>query len=837
MFKRYSVRLGLLLLFILNTAVIVNADGTLDVPREETTTIVTIEDAVKLENTKRFGVNLGSRDQYGAGQYLKNLIPNPGFEGSEYNMVFNLDSQQNGTTFVADFWDTNWNNDSLNIGQPEGFWNGAEFYFLTGEAAFFNRSGTVIDFSHTNDKYTFETAELGQWPVALDAMAVRATLDGYEGDSNPNLIGDTTTVRPDSIGTQSLKLSTTGNWSPSFVEYFDSYGRDADTAAGKLFLVDGEWHFEIWAKAKTEGDRLYVVFRRVGETHFMNRSFSLTTEWQKLEYNFSVDSGRDALNAERNRDGTSNPLSFELLMAPTSDEIWVDDVILEKMDQNPTVFTDDLVTLLQELQPGILRNWGHQLGSSLDNQLAQPFARKMTGHSPKYQFGTNYHYSLHEFLILCQLVDAEPWYVIPTGFTAAEMESLAAYLAAPVGSHPYADLRAELGQIEPWTDVFTTIHLEYGNEIWGSNSGSDPFLGATVRGGHRASEAASRRFAQLKSSPYFDANDVNLVVGGQTFYPERQHQLEMSGSEHNQIGLAPYFGSLDSYQTTEEMYLPLYAHAVETVSAGSFVMRSKEYIDGFGRGTELAIYELNLHAVTGDAPIEMRNDFLSGLGGGLALPLTMLSYQSELGIRNISAFSALQFSKQIGDGEYARLFGLLRDVGATGAKRPTWLGLELANRAIQGDLLVTTQSGLNPSYREADMDVPYIQSYAYRDGDSHALILFNLHLTDNQAVQVDMFSAPNGSVVQHLLSADSLYSNNELTEDVTITTSTLSDFTSGDVLDMPAHSMVVLEWESGSGTPTAVQLVNSTARPTAAYLPLLLAILTLGLFTRRLWRI
>lgn len=566
----------------------------------------------------------------------------------------------------------------------------------------------------------------------------------------------------------------------------------------------------------------------------------LTTEWQKLEHNFTVAAGRDALNAARNPDGTSNPLAFELTLDPTGDPIWVDDVILQKDSQNPTVFSDDFVNLLQELQPGILRDWGDQLGSSLDNQLAEPFARKLTGVSPKYRTGYNYHYSLHEFLELCQLVGAEPWYVIPTGFTPAEMANLAAYLAAPVGSHPYAAKRAELGQTAAWTDVFDTIHLEFGNEIWGGNEGADPFLGATVRGGERAGKAANLRFSQLKSSPYYAADSFNLSIGGQTRYPERQHQIEMFSSEHDAIGLAPYFGVLDNYQTAEEMFLPLYAHAQETVTAGSEVQASKGYIDGFGQGTELAIYELNLHALTGDAPIETRNDFLSGLGGGLALPLTMLSYQSEMGIRNISAFSALQFSKQIVHGEYARLFGLLRDVGATGLKRPTWLGLEMANLAIQGDLLTTTQTGLNPNYRHDASDVPYIQSYAYRDGDNYALILFNLHLTDQQTVQVNVPTPPDSEATMHLLSAESLYSNNESAENVAIATSSIEDFSQNDLFDLPPHSMLVLEWTTeSSSVPTAVQLANTTAQPTAALLPslLLFVLLTLGLFTRRLRRI
>ena len=93
---------------------------------------------------------------------------------------------------------------------------------------------------------------------------------------------------------------------------------------------------------------------------------------------------------------------------------------------NPTVFTDPYVNRLRELRPGVLRNWGDQLGSTLDNQLATPFARQGNAYSPRHRIARNYHYSLHEFLQLSQVVGAEPWYVIPPTFTGSELQNLVA---------------------------------------------------------------------------------------------------------------------------------------------------------------------------------------------------------------------------------------------------------------------------------------------------------------------------------------------------------------------------------------------------------------------------
>ena len=92
-------------------------------------------------------------------------------------------------------------------------------------------------------------------------------------------------------------------------------------------------------------------------------------------------------------------------------------------------------------------------------------------------------YSLHEFLELCQEVGAEPWYVVPPTFSAADVLGLVEYLAAPADpAHPWAERRAALGQAAPWTTVFPSLHLEYGNELWGAASGSDPFFGASLLG-------------------------------------------------------------------------------------------------------------------------------------------------------------------------------------------------------------------------------------------------------------------------------------------------------------------------------------------------------------------
>jgi hypothetical protein len=61
----------------------------------------------------------------------------------------------------------------------------------------------------------------------------------------------------------------------------------------------------------------------------------------------------------------------------------------------------------------------------------------------------------------------------------------------------------------------------------------------------------------------------------------------------------------------------------------------QEHLAAAGQATKLAIYEINFHTTSpGTVPLDLRNRFGAGLGGGLALPLFMLTYQQEMGIRD-----------------------------------------------------------------------------------------------------------------------------------------------------------------------------------------------------------
>ena len=775
-------------------------------------TVITITDSVIHDEVKPFGINIGSRNRWGEAQFLKNLIDNPGFEPGVMGMVALAAPGSTPTTFRQAYWNTDWG------GHSEGFWDSADYEIVWGAAK--GRSGTIREFRHENGAYVFDLGETGTAPGENDVMFVRTTVPGIGGDTAISAFGQ---GRPGSPGIQALRLKSgeTDVWN----FYMDSYWRDGDRSIGKMLPVEGKWRCAVWAKGIEGGESGRVTFFREGEAIFLEEGLALTDEWQLFEWEFDVEEGIDPIREYG--DGEYRPiLGFRL--EAVEGTVLFDDVALERNDEtNPTVFTDLFVERLKELRPGILRNWGTQFGATLETELSVAFERGTNGYKPG--GGPDaWGYSLHEFLELADEVGAEPWYVIPPTFSAEDLQNLIEYLAAPATLDFYWGMeRASLGQVTPWTQVFPVIHLEFGNELWGSAEGNDPFQGASVRGGVRLGQITSDRFGILREHEFYEPVRLNLIVGGQAGYPGRQQELEVNGREHDAVALAPYFGILNTWTNDQEIFGPLLAHPTWQSSPEGEMAESYGYLQEGGQGTKPAIYEINFHTTGGNAPIDVRNDYLTSAAGALALPLAMLTYQREFGVLDQAAFTSLGYSFRIGNGEYARVWGMLRDLYATGRKRPTWLGLELANRGIdlpgestQVEMLAVEREGADPFRNQPPIngiggaiDVPFIQAFAYRRDElpaEYGLVVFNLDLENGHDVEVRAKDLPhllNGRngipfVVRDQIAPLSIHDDNEDSVAVRIASDTIQgpfgpvpiDNVDGLNLTLPPHSITLLRW-------------------------------------------
>ncbi len=795
-------------------------------------TYITITDDVKVADVHPFGINIGFHNRFGASQLLKNVIVNPGFESGEFATIAIVDAGGSPQRFAADNWQTRWNDEELKIGQPVGFWEGADYEVVFGASQ--GRRGKIVRFRHEGDRYAFYTDNRGASFATGDVVYLRHKATSSTGGLS-HAAYDAGLARPNSYGKQSLRLEQPPQpWLWSYVYTMDSVWRDTDSSAGKLLIADGEWKLDFWLRGLNQRSVVEIEFCREGETSFHKELITPGDSWKHIVRTIKIPDGADRYHDPLG----SQPARVITLKFRVKDgwRAWIDDLSLERTGQtNPTVFSDKFVAKLKELRPGVLRNWGWQLGSTFENQLALPTARRMTGYSPKSREATQFHFSLHEFLELAQEIGAAPWYVIPPTFTHLEIQNLVAYLAAPDGQHPYASRRAGLGRRAPWTEEFETIHLEYGNEMWGANQGSDPFLGATVRGGERLGTIASQRFESLRNSPFYGraSQNLNLIVGGQTNAFERQQELARYSQTHDSVALSPYFGHLDNLER-RNMFTSLYARAFQDVwndKIGLVRANVAAQVRGVSAQQSISlkktsIYEINFHTTTdANIPLETRNKFVSSIAGGIALPLYMLLYLRDGGIREQCAFTALQYSYQMHgtglDGQDVRLWGLLRDLEATGRARPTWLALQLVNRAMQGDLVDITQRGSNPFWKQLAVNrivkpltLNYVQSFAFKQGDFRNVILFNLHQAEAQQAQLEFPNMPQSHGWLHQLSAESPLSNNEQREEVKITTTRLRDIEPQYAMTLPPHSISLVETQGFSiFLPTVMRAYPARLRP------------------------
>ncbi len=762
-------------------------------PRPVTT--IQITDDVLLEQPKNLGINIGFHDQFGASQILKNLLPNPGFEGSEVGSIFLAAAGASGNRIQAQGWTVKPIRGNEN---PISYWQGGELEILTGAGQ--GRNVAINDVTLDDGRFTFHLQFDGVAPAAGDVIAVRGPErpSYYKTTVLDNVTYDRTTARPGSSGDQALRVSPSDRPNqPDFYKAFDSTGRDGARTAGKLRIVDGAWNISYWIKAEHPGMKAIFTFKRDNGVVFHKETVGLTTEWQHVQRTMFIPAGVDTTWRHR-------VLLVGIEILDSAGDVWVDDMVIQRSDhKNPTAFSDNFVNALKQLNPGVIRDWGLQMGSSLDNQLADPFARLTTGYHP-HDTPRNWHYSLHEFLELAQHVGAEPYYVMPPTWSSQEITNFIAYLAAPAGSHPYANRRAALGQPTPWTHVFKQIHIEFGNELWGYNADWQPGQGFAMDGAIRVGDAANARFHLMRVTPHFNPNKFNLIIGGQVNFPDFQGQVQRRSGTHDSFALAPYFGDLDRFATDAEKYGPLFAAPSQDVNIGGRVMQARQSLDWRnGEDTELVIYEINTQLDPQGAPLDVTNDWYTSLGTGLALPLHMLTYQRDMGINTQMAFTALQYATPY-QATWHNVWGLLRDVEATQLKRPGWLGMELANYGIQGNMVETVVSGANPGWTQQPMNtiirpihVPYIQAFAYRGwGAKTSIILFNLSLNQEQQVNINLPTSvtPFGKATIKTLTADDINANNETGNNVQIVTD--QQFMGGwSTVIVPPHSMMVVRWD------------------------------------------
>jgi hypothetical protein len=770
-------------------------------------TNIAIENTTLQPSVKRLGMNLGTVDFYDSGQMTQNLImQNPGFEGQIWNSTIRCLSGTATSCVDEDQW----------AAWPAGFWNGATFQVFYGAAA--GRTGTITTSTGTSQAtgqgITLNFSTPGVAPAQGDYLIVRKTVPGgsaggwWPSTSGAGTIGDNLTdLPPGTLGKQTTVLTAPGaSDTASLAGFFDS-------VAGHSFVqLNGTYQLQFKAKGIGGSNQIGILIGRAGLAPYVNQTVTLTDSWNTYNLTFKATENGTVIGTAGVTFSTVGADSFEL-----------DDAMLTQINgdaTNTTVFRDPVVAALRTLQPGVLRYWagGGQLGDTLDNLLTPQFGRQRAGDSAWQTESNAIDYGLHDFLVLCQTIGAEPWFVVPTTFSATDASNLIEYLAG-ASTTTYGAKRTALGQATPWAQVFSKIHLEFGNEAWNSS-----FKGGDIEYSAPYGQEAQTIFGVMRAHPAYVAASFDLVLGGQAAWPGRNSDIQNNCNNNDSFAIAPYtMGTVNSYSDNELLFGSSFAEPEAYMSSSGtaegmtpgMVYQNYQAIQSTSHPVPLSFYEMNLSTVNGSITQAALNGYVSSLGAGLLAADTMLLSLRQFGVVNQQLWSLPQYQFQRSDGSLIFLYGAVVDMGATNRKRPQFLALEMANEALSNGaiMLQTVHTGADPTWNQPLVNTVqlngahYLHSFAFAQGYNRSAVVFNLSRTSSLPVTFSGPNGPAGAVQMQQLTSANLTDTNENSNVVNIASSTIASFNGPSGLSLPPYSMTVLTW-------TATKVANP--KPIAA---------------------
>ena len=463
---------------------------------------------------------------------------------------------------------------------------------------------------------------------------------------------------------------------------------------------------------------------------------------------------------------------------------------------------------------------GTSFGSSIDNLIAPPYARQRAGYSEGDKEQLNIPIGLHEFLVLCQAIKADPWISMPAGMTQPEMQHLIEYLAGPPSS-PYGAKRTALGQASPWSGAFSVIHLELGNETW--NAGSFP--GEGIAEPKAYATRVGQIFGAARTARYYDSNKFDLIMDGWVEVPWWNEQELSVKNFADTLDVAPYtFNRFNDASNTEAIFGPMFAEPEAYDSRPSGLMAQQVKVAAKA-GVKLAVYEVNLSATQGKVSQQALDQTLPSVGAGLAVAEHMLLMLRDNGVTTQALFCLPEYSNGFGTPddpnahEQVKLWGTVVDMGGeTNRARPTFLAETLINSVIGDRMIATSQSGSDPTWDQPEstngkiklQGAHQIQSFAFTNGARTSLLLFNLSRNASLPVTFSGQVAPQGTVQVSRLTSKNITDSNESSQTVDTTHATLESFNAANPYLLPPFSLTVFTWDTYNSSFTASRSGSTT---------------------------
>ena len=811
----------------------------------------------------RIGVNIGAIDYWDSGQILKNLIgaTNPGFEPLQNRQIWALTAAGTTTAFtIPDQYD----------GVPPNYWAGATFTVVESQSGGAELGCTGLIASNTGPNYPLVGQSTYAAPVMTvstpcnaafsvgDSVVISKTtfptpeawwesggLGGMMGSvsGGAQLLSDTTDLCA-TCGTQSLNMNAAaGGSSATAAFYFDSCNTD------DLFvLMNGTYQLSFWAKAASGTPVLTASASRLSSGGFSCGTYTpkLTSSWAQYTFNCTASESQSA----------TSPGNVQVSFNTTGGSVYLDNVSFEKTNtesSNTTVLRDEVIETLQNYygpsigsNPGMFRYWVNQNGETMSNWTQPDYAHGPTSGGTGYFVGPggagSENLSLEDYLVICQLLNAQPYLEVPVTFSTADAANLIEFLASP-SSTTYGARRAALGQEDPWTSIFSSIHLSFCNECW--NGGSFPGQSLAYRAGTPNSEyyydysvRARDIFAAMRADSYYSQASFDLVMNAQTA-TNYSMDTAIQRAHPDSIEIEGYtYSTVNSFATDSALWQPAMVEPYEKVTNPTDVYNFYQSVHDYqsqmscgASGTSACsvnMYEWGQGTIAGSIDQTHMDYINAGAGEGVVMALQPLLNLQYYGIRPQSFFSLTEYRNGASNGLVNKLWGNVIDMGgATNNVRPEFLGVQLVNQSIIGSMYACPIAN-NPTYNFAGSpngisplpalnNVPYLYAFCFENGSNRSLVLINTDLSNSHTISFSGTNLPQGTVTQRQYAPAALDDMNEAPSGtltnlapvtVAIETSTLS---SPGSITLPPYSATALDYTIAGSTAAAAPTFSPVA--------------------------
>jgi len=757
----------------------------------------------------RLGINLGASNYWGDQQHVANAFAHGGFSKGRQVLIAQASPGATANTFRDAYFDAN-DPDRKYVAPFEG----GEYCIATGPRA--GETGAIT--AHDLKSGTYTLANSGAPLEENDVVWLRgpwtsrAVPDPVDKNVEPTIgIGDFRPVVEEGV---SLELVPSGNGERDQalrITFAPGEGRKHSGVKHYIRSVaSNTYTVHVRAKGDGPGLTLGVGMRNFGIPHTSPghalelqtaSDTTLTNEFK--EYKFTCFTPNDPRIVEETA-------MFEIIVnADTQpgadlhadiDAIWLEDKDLQA-EHN---FNRPMAEAMKEARCGTMRFYGvSSLGGLVDDFTAA------SGTDASWTFaslesvgrfnGTDAVFD--DWMRLSLEVGAQPWVTVGSANTPADWHRLISYICAPADFDADSQRRAAHGFAEPWTTRFDKIYLEIGNEWW--NPVFRPFY---VMPPVKYGELCNTILKAAKAHPHYDPDKIEIVLGGWAINGHHWNgDVDRVAEGHDYLSIAPYLlHELNDYVSDERRYNALFADVEGYASTGG--LSTLKDLQANGKGTKLAVYELNTHITGGGAPASVASDICPGTGAGVAVLDQAMALMRDMQASPINYFTMLQ---RIHDGRLGLWGAMLREPDGALRARPVWLGLKLANQSlIEGDMVSAVVEGgptwdqpENGSVPEMD-DVPFLHAYAFmtkREGkDAANVLVVNRHIEQSQQIVINLPFEPVQQVETVRLGAESPNDNNEEAENVRLETGAVDDYRPGQALSVPPASATVYRFTGNS---------------------------------------